>query len=134
MKTFLRGISVAGAALAAAAPLSVFAVETSFLGQTSGLGGTALLFNGVLTWAVPTLIACAVVYFLYGVLMYVIMGDDEEKKEKAKSTILYGIVGIFVMVSVYGLVRLVQSTFGVGINDRAITPPDLSGVINGGTN
>ncbi len=132
MKKIFYGISAAAATLVA--PLSALAVETSFLGQTSGLGGTALLFNGVLAWAVPTLIACAVVYFLYGVLQYVIMGDDEEKKEKAKSTILYGIVGIFVMVSVYGLVRLVQSTFGVGINDAAITPPNLSGIINGGTN
>lgn len=108
---------MSAAAAALAAPISAFAVETTFVGQSRGLGGTALLFNDMLNWAVPTLIACAVVYFLYGVLQYVIMGDDEEKKEKAKTTILYGIVGIFVMVSVYGLVKLVQNTFGVGIND-----------------
>jgi len=130
MKKIFYGIS--GAVATLVAPLSVFAVETQFIGQSQGLGGTALLFNQVLNWAVPTLIACAVVYFLYGVLQYVIMGDDEEKKEKAKSTILYGIVGIFVMVSVYGLVKLVQNTFGVGLNDtNSPQTPVLPSYTNG---
>lgn len=124
MKKIFYGMSAAAATLAA--PVLAFAApQTQFVGNQQGLGATATLFNNVLSWAVPTLIACAVVYFLYGVLQYVIMGDDEEKKEKAKSTILYGIVGIFVMVSVYGLVKLVQNTFGVGINDGNLTTPTL---------
>lgn len=128
MKTFLRGISVAGLAFF---PVVAFAqVNGPFQGGTSqsflnntGLGSVAGLFQSVLDWAVPTLIACAVVYFLYGVLMYVVTADDEEKKEKAKTTILYGIVGIFVMVSVYGLVTLVKRTFN--LQEQPITIPQL---------
>ncbi|MEI6345864.1 MAG: hypothetical protein WCO79_01365 [bacterium] len=126
MKTFLRGISAVGAAFF---PVFVFAADATALNSNKGIGGLARLFGQILDWAVPTLIACAVVYFLYGVLLYVIMGDDEEKKEKAKSTILYGIVGIFVMVSVFGLVKLVQNTFTGSIDSNAsLTPPSLSGL------
>lgn len=125
MKKFLLG---AGSFLF---PAVAFAQGTGpFQGGTSqtllnnpGVGSVATLFQSVLDWAVPTLIACAVVYFLYGVLQYVIMGDDEEKKEKAKTTILYGIVGIFVMVSVYGLVTLVKRTFN--LQEQPITIPQL---------
>ncbi len=121
MKKFLYGISAL--AVSALVPLQAFAVETDFSTNKEGLGGVGSLFTSFLDWAVPVLIACAVVYFLYGVLMYVIMGDDEEKKEKAKSTILYGIVGIFVMVSVYGLVALLKNTFR--LDTTTITPPTL---------
>ena len=102
-----------------------YAYGSTALSNNAGVGSLVRLFSNVLDWAVPTLIACAVVYFLYGVLQYVIMGDDEEKKEKAKSTILYGIVGIFVMVSVYGLVKLVQDTFGIN-NANGLTAPKLN--------
>ncbi|MEK7645009.1 MAG: hypothetical protein AAB391_01645 [Patescibacteria group bacterium] len=122
MKKLFYGMSAAAAALMA--PISVFAaVSTDFENTTQGLGGIAQLFRSFLDYAVPFLIACAVVYFLYGVLQYVIMGDDEEKKEKAKSTILYGIVGIFVMVSVYGLVTLLKKTFN--LEEQGLTAPTL---------
>lgn len=127
MKKIFYGMSAAAAALVA--PISAFAqfpaASPDGITSNAGVGGIAKLFGDALAWAVPVLIACAVVYFLYGVLQYVIMGDDEEKKEKAKSTILYGIVGIFVMVSVYGLVKLVQDTFGIN-NTNNLTAPKLN--------
>ncbi len=129
MKKIFYGMSAAAASLF---PVAIaFAQQNGpFQSGTSGsfesnqgIGQIASLFSDFLAYAVPTLIACAVVYFLYGVLQYVIMGDDEEKKEKAKTTILYGIVGIFVMVSVYGLVTLVKRTFN--IQEQPITIPQL---------
>ena len=37
---------------------------------------------------------------------------------------IYGIVAIAVMLSIYGLVRLLQNTFGVG-NGAAVAPPTI---------
>ena len=56
-------------------------------------------------------IALAVVFFIFEVFMYTIAGG-EDKKKAAKSGMIWEIVGIFIMVSVWGLVAILQSTFG----------------------
>lgn len=65
--------------------------------------------------AVPIIIALAVLVFLWGVLRYVV-ASDEEAKGKGKNMMLWGIVGIFVMVSVWGLVNILQNTFNLEEN------------------
>ena len=60
----------------------------------------------------PLIIAAAVVYFVWGMFQLFLAGD-EEKKDKAKTTIIYGVIAIFVMVSIWGLVNILSNTFGL---------------------
>lgn len=64
-------------------------------------------------YIIPLIIGLAVITFLYGVGKYVTAGGEEAEREEARYTILYGIIIIAVMVSVYGLVRFVLNTFGL---------------------
>jgi len=76
--------------------------------------GVSGLFNfagGILNRAVPLIIALAVVYFIWQVFRYAVAANEEDKG-KAKTQMIWGIVGIFVMVSIWGLVAILQSTFG----------------------
>ena len=64
---------------------------------------------------VPILIGLAIIAFLYGVLMFIVRsssGDADGRKE-AINFMFFGIIGIAVMVSVWGLVLFVTKTFGV---------------------
>ena len=65
----------------------------------------------VLGKIVPLLIGLAVVVFLYGVLKFITAAGDETKRKEGKDVIIYGIIGLFVMVSVWGLVNLILGTF-----------------------
>ena len=67
----------------------------------------------ILNIVVPLLIAVAVVVFLWGVVRYITAAGDEEKRKEARSTMIWGIVGLFVMVAVWGLVNVLISTFGL---------------------
>lgn len=78
---------------------------------------------GILNAIVPLLIAIAVVVFLWGVITYVTAGGDEEKRKTAKSYMIYGIIGLFVMVAVWGLVNILGST--LGLNNAAPNVPVL---------
>src|SRR3989338_9977743 len=63
---------------------------------------------------IPALLfALALAYFLYGVFNYISVGAEEKKKEEARSTIIYGIIVLFVMSSVWGLVSFVQNVTGI---------------------
>ncbi len=75
-----------------------------------------------LGYITPILISLAVVYFIWGVIQYLIAGD-EEKKKKATGMITAGLIGLFIIVAFWGIIRLVTNTFGVGpeqLNDAAI--------------
>lgn len=64
-------------------------------------------------FVIPVLLSVALVIFLWGVLKYVSSGDDEEKRNSGRNFIVYGIIGLFVMVSVWGLVAVLNRTFGI---------------------
>ncbi len=68
--------------------------------------------NRILNTLLPLIIAAAVVYFIYGIATYVMSGSDDAKAA-AKDRIIYGIIGLFVMVSVWGLVNILVNTFGI---------------------
>jgi fumarate reductase subunit D len=89
--------------------VSYFGSGYSNEGTIAGMIGYIIDF--VLDPVVSLLIAAAVVVFLWGVVKYITSGDNEEERKKAKDLIIYGIIGLFVMVSVWGLVGLLTGTF-----------------------
>ena len=69
---------------------------------------------------VPLIFALAFVVFLWGIFKYFILGGhDEEAKESGRSLMIWGLIGFFVMVSVWGLVNLLVDTFQ--LNDSGPT-------------
>ena len=63
---------------------------------------------------VPVLFAVAFLVFLYGVAnAYIFSGGDEEARKKGHHLILWGIIAFVVMISLWGLVNVVASTFGL---------------------
>lgn len=63
---------------------------------------------------IPLLFAVALLMFIWGVLKYVIAGDGSDDREEGRWFMIWGIVGLFVMVSVWGLVGLVSNTLEIG--------------------
>ncbi len=65
---------------------------------------------------IPLVIGIAVVVFLFGVVKYITSGADETKRKEARSVMIFGIIGIFVMISIWGLVNILISTFNLNTN------------------
>jgi len=78
--------------------------------------------RGILNFAIPTLMVLATVVFLWGVILYVVAGSDEEKVATAKSYILTGLVGLFVMIAVWGIVQAIVQQFGLKAESDIIPP------------
>lgn len=62
---------------------------------------------------IPFLMSLAVVGFIWGVIQYFLNPDNEEKRKKGKAYIIWGLIGLFVIVSMWGLVALLSDTFGI---------------------
>ncbi len=63
--------------------------------------------------ATPVVIGLAMLFFLYGLMKFVLSAGDEEKKKEGQQIMIWGIVALFVMVSVWGLVNLLGEETGV---------------------
>jgi len=87
----------------------------SVCGTAGGAGIEGLLKWGqcILNAVIPVLITLAVVGFIFGVIQFYINPENEEKRKKGKSFIIGGIIALFVIISMWGLVGILTSTFGV---------------------
>lgn len=59
------------------------------------------------------LFAIAIVYFLYGVYQFIANAESEDKKTAGKQHMIWGIVGLTIMIGVFGIIQLALNTFGI---------------------
>ncbi|MBI2023397.1 hypothetical protein HYT01_02415 [Candidatus Giovannonibacteria bacterium] len=74
--------------------------------------------KAILNQVIPILMILATVIFLWGIITYITAGGDEEKIKSGRRFIVFGLVGLFLMVSVWGIVGVLMNTFdlnGAGI-------------------
>ncbi len=69
--------------------------------------------NAIINPLLLLLIAAATVYFLWGLTLFLANSEESTERAEGKRKIVWGLVGLFIMVSVFGLIRLVLATFGV---------------------
>lgn len=102
---------------------ALFLTPTVAFAQVSDiqdLGQTVIdIINGV---AVPLIFAVAFIVFIWGVFKFFILGGgNEEQREGGRDLMIWGLLGFFFMVSVWGLVNLVVNTFE--LDDTRNPPP-----------
>ncbi|MCE9628565.1 MAG: hypothetical protein K8Q91_01040 [Candidatus Vogelbacteria bacterium] len=69
------------------------------------------------------LLALAVLVFFWGLVKYLYKGDNDAERTKGKSLMAFGIIGLFVMVSVWGIVGLLTGTFFGASGPAGVNPP-----------
>ncbi|MEK7662373.1 MAG: pilin [Patescibacteria group bacterium] len=61
------------------------------------------------------LVALAVVFFLWGAAKFLRNAEDPGKREEGRMFMLYGVIALFVIVAVWGLVGILANTFGIDV-------------------
>jgi len=62
--------------------------------------------------AIGGLIAMALVVFLWGMVELFLAKDNAERVQRGKAHMLWGIIGLAIMVSVFGIMRVICNTVG----------------------
>ncbi len=91
------------------------------LANAQTLGGVIGLISDVLNALIGILIALAIVVFFWGLVQYLV--NVGEEKGQGLQIMFYGVIAIFVMVSIWGIIRLLQTTFRVGDVNSVIPAP-----------
>jgi hypothetical protein len=100
-------------ALASVTAFALPLVASAAINNISDVGSFVIsLINNVL---VPVLFAVAFIVFLWGAFTTFILGHaSEDTKKKGTSLMLWGLIGFFVMISIWGLVNILTGSVNFG--------------------
>jgi uncharacterized membrane protein YidH (DUF202 family) len=72
------------------------------------------------------LFALALVYFLYGLIEFIMNAENEEKRTTGKQHMIWGIIGVTIMMGVFFLMNLILNTLdiqGINVENRTVSLP-----------
>ncbi len=99
--------------------LNFFGVNTAYAAtaKPSPVAGFVGRVNEfVLNPLIIMMFAVALLFFLYGVVEFIMNSDKSDERELGKNHIIWGVVGMFIMFSVYAILRMIENTFGITHN------------------
>lgn len=80
----------------------------------SSVDGLVVNFkNAIINPIIAILFALAFILFLWGAVAFVWNAGDSTSKEDGKNHMIWGLVGMLIMVSAYGIINVAGSLIGV---------------------
>lgn len=65
----------------------------------------------IMNLIIPLLMTIALAVFFWGIIRYIASAGNEEERKKAKGYIVYGLIGIFVLIAWWGIIQIILNTF-----------------------
>lgn len=76
---------------------------------------------------IPAAFALAVLAFFWGVAKYIFSAGDEEAKGQGQRIMIGGVIGLFVISAIWGLVFFLGSTLGINQTNKNTAVPTVQG-------
>jgi hypothetical protein len=97
------------------------------------INGIVSRITDILNLIIPIIFAIATIVFFWGIVLFITSGGDEEKRKEGRAYIIYGLIGLFVMVAVWGIVNVFIGFFFPSGVPRTVDVPNIPG-FGGGSN
>ena len=97
-----------------------------------GLKGLIVEFGNILKLIVPVLFGLALIFFFWGLTQFILNAGEAEAREDGKQRMLWGIVALFVIVSIYGILGFIGGAVGINTGNRGGGPSTGVGGSGGG--
>ena len=95
----------------------LFALTFSFpifaFAALDGVRGLIDAFRGLLRPIIPILLGLSLVYFFWGIGQFILHAGDQKAREEGKQKILWGVIALFVFISIYGIILFIANTLGI---------------------
>jgi len=101
MKSLIKTLPFA--AIAFSAPLFASAQTLDWFNQI------ATEFGEIVGILIPILIALAFLVFVWGLITFILSSGDEAAKDEGKRRMIWGVIALFVIVSIWGIIGLLQT-------------------------
>ncbi len=94
---------------------AIYFIPAIALAQNLGnLNNLVVSLRGIVDILIPLAFAIALLFFFWGLALYILNAGNEEKREQGKNIMIWGIVALFIMASIWGIVAFIGSALGIG--------------------
>ncbi|NQV88586.1 MAG: hypothetical protein HQ402_03490 [Parcubacteria group bacterium] len=90
-------------------PFFVFAVA-----QPTNFKGFVGIIIGIVNLLIPVLVGLAILSFFWGLVKFIKAGGSEDSVKEGKSLMIWGVISLFVMISIWGILAFFTNSFGFG--------------------
>jgi len=110
---------------------ALLALPTTMFAQTgggtfAGLQTLATGFGGLVSTLIPIVMGLAVLVFFWGLVKYISSTSDESSKLDGKNLMIWGMIALFVMVALWGILGWFQNELGLTGSITTSAPPQFT--------
>jgi len=122
-RNFIQGFALVSILFIASAVQAAGGPATGGASPQPGLGGVIVTIKSLLDDVVPICLVIALIYFIYGLAEYILESGETNKKEEGRTRMIYGTIAMFVIVSIWGIIGLINETVGITASDNTVVSP-----------
>ncbi len=93
--------------------ISIAHAAENTVGQAAARDIVAKINDVILFPLITLLMAVAFIIFLWGAFEYVKNADNESARETGRNHLMYGVIGMLIMLSAYAILNIAAGTFGL---------------------
>jgi hypothetical protein len=108
-------------------PAIAFAQSTGTI-NFSNIRGAINQVGELINILLPIVVALALLFFFWGLAKFILASGDEDAKDEGKRIMIWGVIALFVMASVWGLVAFVGNLVGVDQGQALRQVPGVGGL------
>ncbi len=82
-------------------------------------------FVDLINLAIPVIIGVGIIFFLYTVVRYIAKAGDAHGKEAERTAIVWGLVALFVLFSVWGIINIFRQMLPYTSNQEERVSPGI---------
>lgn len=71
------------------------------------------ILDNIVNPVIILMLAVAIIYFLWGMFEFVRNAESSDERKKGAQNMLWGAIGLFIMVTAYGIIHLIYGTLGI---------------------
>lgn len=73
------------------------------------------IFTDLISITIPVVAGLTLLVFFWGLVKFIMaVGGDEKAVSEGKNLMIWGIIGLFIMVSIWGILHFLTDQFGFG--------------------
>ena len=80
------------------------------------------LLIGIIKQAGILVVALALLFFFWGLSKFILQAGSEDGRKEGRNIMLWGIIALFIMISVWGIVAVLDNTFFGGSSGNTNIP------------
>ena|SRR3989344_4536403 len=83
----------------------------------NGVKGLITDIGSIINSLIPVLFGLALIFFFWGLAQFILHSGEEKTREEGKQKMLWGIIALFVFISIMGILRFIGSTLDIPLGN-----------------